>query len=154
MPIKHVAAAAALALTASLGACASAVGAGDYSVAGVGQVNRVEEAVIRAVRPVRIAGNDDYVGTATGAAVGGIAGSQIGGGDEERAIGAIAGAVVGGIVGGATQRGLSGQQGYEYILQLPSGELRTITQGADVYLPPGSRAMIIYGARARVVPAQ
>lgn len=150
--LKLVAAAAGLALATTLGACATGIGAGDYTRSGVGQVSRVDEAIVVAVRPIRIQGDRTFVGTATGAAVGGIAGSQIGGGDEERAIGAVAGAVAGGLIGSAVEQGVTTQQGFEYVLQLANGEMRTIAQGNDVYLPPGSRAFIVYGARARVVP--
>lgn len=150
--IKIAAAAAGLAVATALGGCATGVGAGDYTRSGVGQVSRVDEAIVVAVRPIRIQGDRTFVGTASGAAIGGIAGSQIGGGDEERAVGAVAGAVAGGLIGSAVEQGVTNQQGFEYVLQLANGEMRTIAQGNDVYLPPGSRAFIVYGARARVVP--
>jgi outer membrane lipoprotein SlyB len=141
-----------MALTATLSACATGVGAGDYTRSAVGQVNKVEEAIVVSVRPIRIEGERTLVGTASGAAIGGLAGSQIGGGDEERAIGTVAGAVVGGVVGSQIEKGVTAQRGVEYVLRLANGELRTISQGDDVVLPVGARAFIVYGARARVIP--
>jgi outer membrane lipoprotein SlyB len=141
-----------MALTAALGGCASGIGAGDYSRGQVGQINRVEEVVVVSVRPIRVEGESTWVGTGAGAAIGGIAGSKVGGGSDERTIGAVAGAVLGGAVGSAVEKGVTTQQGFEYVVRLANGDMRTIAQGGDVYLPPGSRAMIIYGARARIVP--
>jgi outer membrane lipoprotein SlyB len=153
-PAQGLALALGLAITASLGACASGVGAGDYGRSGVGQVNKAEEAVVVSVRKIRIEGESTFVGTASGAAIGGIAGSQIGGGRDERAIGGVAGAVIGGVVGSSVEKGITSQDGIEYVLRLANGEIRTISQGGDVYLQPGARAWIIYGQRARVVPRE
>lgn len=150
--LRRAAVAAGLGLTMALGACATGVGAGDYTRSGVGQVNRADEAIVLSVRPIRIEGERTIVGTATGAALGGLAGSRVGGGNTARTAGAVAGAVVGGVVGSAVEKGVTTQQGYEYVLQLATGEIRTIAQGDDVYLQPGSRVYIIYGSRARVVP--
>jgi outer membrane lipoprotein SlyB len=135
-----------------LGGCAAGVGAGDYPRSTVGQVNRVDEGVVLRVRPVRIEGTRTIVGPATGAAVGGIAGSQIGGGDEERAIGAIAGAVLGGFVGSAVEQGATARRGIAYTVRKSNGEVVNIVQGDDVQIPPGAPVYIEYGARARVVP--
>lgn len=152
MAKQHAAAALALGLATALGACASGVGAGDYSRSSVGQVNRVQEGVVLRVRPVRIEGTRTIIGPATGAAVGGVAGSTVGGGDEERAIMAIAGAVLGGLAGAAVEEGVTRRQGYAYTVRTSTGEVVNIVQGADSYIEPGSAVYIEYGDRARVVP--
>lgn len=152
--MNKAAAAGMLALATVLGGCQSGIGAGDVPRAQVGQVGRVDEGTVVSVRPVRVENERTIVGPATGAAIGGIAGSQYGGGDEERAIAAIAGAVLGGIVGGAVDRGVTTRQGYGYIVRRQrDGQLITVVQGADLQIAPGTPVFIEYlGDRARIVP--
>ena len=85
-------------------------------------------------------------------AAGGVAGSMIGGSDAAHILGAIGGAVVGGMAGDAAQGALSRQGGYEYVVQLDTGGLITVTQGTDVLLTPGQKCLVLYGKQARVVP--
>lgn len=91
-------------------------------------------------------------GTLIGGAAGGVAGSMIGGSDAAHILGAIGGAVVGGMAGDAAQGALSRQGGYEYVVQLDTGGLITVTQGTDVLLTPGQKCLVLYGKQARVVP--
>ena len=147
-----LAAAAVMGVATALGACASGVGAGDYSRSQVGQVTRVEPGIVLRVRPVRIEGTRTIVGPATGAAIGGVAGSTVGGGDEERAIMAIAGAVLGGLAGAAVEEGVTRREGYAYTVRTQDGEIVNIVQGADLVIQPGAPVYVEYGQRARVVP--
>jgi outer membrane lipoprotein SlyB len=134
-------------------ACATPVGGNTYPVGRVGDINRVEEGTVVAVRAVTIEGNDRTVGTATGAVVGGVAGSQVGGDDEARAVGAVVGAVLGGIAGNAVQGAAQRQTGFAYTIRLrESGDLITITQGDDIAIAPGTPVFVEHGARARVFP--
>ncbi len=151
---KQATAAAIMALAAIVSGCQSGIGAGDIPRAQVGQVGRVDEGVVVSVRPVRVENDRTIVGPATGAAIGGIAGSQVGGGNEEQAIAAIAGAVLGGLIGGAVDRGVSTRQGYGYVVRREKdGQLITVVQGADVQIPPGAQVYIEYlGDRARIIP--
>lgn len=144
----------ALAAVTALGGCASGLGAGDYNRAAVGSVSRVEEGTIVAVRPIRIEGNSSpVVGTATGAVIGGIAGSEVGGGDKAQTAGAVVGAVAGGIIGGAVEKSVTGGRGFAYTVRKADGTLVTITQGDDIAMQTGQSVFIEYGARARVIPA-
>lgn len=146
--------AAALGAGLALGGCAAGVGAGDYQRGAVGQVSKVEEAVIVAVRPIKIEGNrTPAIGTVTGAVLGGAAGSEVGGDDKSRAAGAVVGAVAGGLIGGAVERGTTAQAGFAYTLRKKDGQLVTITQGNDIAMQPGQPVFIEYGVRARVIPA-
>ena len=90
--------------------------------------------------------------TAIGGIAGGIAGSQIGGGNTAHLLGAVGGAILGGFAGNAAQEGLTSQQGYEYIVRLDNGNTVSTTQGADVLLNPGQRCQIIFGNPARIIP--
>jgi len=134
--------------------CASSQGANDYSHNEVGRISRVDEGVIVASRAIMIDGsNNGLLGAATGAVIGGIAGSQVGGGDDEKAIAGVIGAVGGAIAGQQVGKAGGKQRGYEYKIRLDKNdEIISIAQGGDVALPNGTPIFIEYGNRARVVP--
>lgn len=132
--------------------CASGLGANDYERGQVGQVSRVEEGTVVASRAMIIEGREGLLGAATGAAIGGIAGSEVGGGDKAQTAGAVVGAVAGGIVGREVERSATRKPGFAYTVRLKSGQLVTITQGGDVAIANGTPVFVEYGARARVIP--
>jgi outer membrane lipoprotein SlyB len=144
-------AAAFIALTLALAGCASGIGANDYRYSHVGSVARVEEGTVVASRPILVEGNSKG-GTLVGAVVGGLAGSNIGGGRDEQAIGAVLGALAGGAAGNAIGKSASTQHGVAYTVRLRSGELVSITQGGDYMIANGTPVLIEYGERARVIP--
>ncbi len=138
-----------------LNACAADIGADEYSSSAVGTVNKVSIGKIIAVRTVKVQDDDTSGGTTIGAIAGGIAGSQIGSGNAASLIGGAGGAILGGALGGLSEKSLSKQSGYEYIVQLDNGNIVTITQGTDVLLSVGQKCMILYGSnsqRARIIP--
>lgn len=140
-----------LPLALLVNACTSRIGANEYATAGTGQVNRAVKGTIVSVRQVQVQ-SDNGAGTLIGGAAGGVAGSMIGGSDAAHILGAIGGAVVGGMAGDAAQGALSRQGGYEYVVQLDTGGLITVTQGTDVLLTPGQKCLVLYGKQASVVP--
>ena len=123
-----------LPLALLVNACTSRIGANEYATAGTGQVNRAVKGTIVSVRQVQVQ-SDNGAGTLIGGAAGGVAGSMIGG-----------------MAGDAAQGALSRQGGYEYVVQLDTGGLITVTQGTDVLLTPGQKCLVLYGKQARVVP--
>ncbi len=144
-----------LPITVALAGCASQIGANQYDTAAVGSVNRARMGTIVSVRAITVADNDSSLGTTIGSIAGGVAGSQIGKGNTAGVLGAVGGALVGGAAGSMAQRGMSKQNGYEYIVQLDNGGLVTVTQGNDVLMAAGQRCMVLYGSgsdRARIIP--
>lgn len=138
-----------------LGACAADIGANQYDSAAVGSVTQALKGTIISVRQITVRDSDKSAGTAVGALAGGIGGSQIGKGSTASLLGATGGALLGGAVGNMAQKGLSSQQGYEYVVQLDNGGVVTVSQGNDVLLAVGQRCMVLYGSsgsRARVIP--
>ena len=117
----------------------------------VGQVSQAQGCTVVSVRPIKVS-TQNGAGTAIGGIAGGIAGSQIGGGNTAHLLGAVGGAILGGFAGNAAQEGLTSQQGYEYIVRLDNGNTVSTTQGADVLLNPGQRCQIIFGNPARIIP--
>ena len=142
----------ALPLTAAgIAGCASDIDSNYYSTGSVGQVSQAQGCTVVSVRPIKVS-TQNGAGTAIGGIAGGIAGSQIGGGNTAHLLGAVGGAILGGFAGNAAQEGLTSQQGYEYIVRLDNGNTVSATQGADVLLNPGQRCQIIFGNPARIIP--
>jgi outer membrane lipoprotein SlyB len=139
----------------TLAGCASGLGANTYDRAEIGVVNRVDEGTIVDARPITIEGSRQGkgVGAVAGAVIGGMVGHQFGGGRDERSIGAAVGAVGGAVAGNAIGARSTQHQGMAYTIRLHSGELITVTQGADVVIPNGAPVLIERGGeRARVIP--
>ena len=142
----------ALPLTAAgIAGCASDIDSNYYSTGSVGQVSQAQGCTVVSVRPIKVS-TQNGAGTTIGGIAGGIAGSQIGGGNTAHLLGAVGGAILGGFAGNAAQEGLTSQQGYEYIVRLDNGNTVSTTQGADVLLNPGQRCQIIFGNPARIIP--
>lgn len=141
------------ALIMPIAACTSDISSSHYSTSSVGAVAQVVAGTVVSVRQITVSSEDNNAGTLIGGALGGIGGSTIGGGSTAHALGAVGGAVIGGIAGNAAQRGLSSQQGYEYVVRLDNGNMLTVTQGNDVLLNPGQRCYVTLGSPARVMPA-
>jgi outer membrane lipoprotein SlyB len=141
-------------LATALAGCASGLGANNYDRSSVGMVARVEEGTVVGARPIRIEGSSQgsKVGTLAGAALGGLAGSEVGGGSKANTAGAIVGAVLGGVAGNAVGNAATAQDGYAYTIRLASGELVSIAQAGPNAIQPGTPVIIEYGARARVIP--
>jgi outer membrane lipoprotein SlyB len=118
-----------------------------------GQVSRVEPGVIVNVRSVTIEGGRTTFGPVVGAALGGVAGSMVGGGTQENILGAIAGATLGGLGGRAIQRAGARQQGWAYVVSKLDGELVSIVQADDPPMAPGQAVFVEYSAdRVRIIP--
>ncbi len=135
------------------GGCASTYGAGTVSPASVGQASTVYAGFVESVREVTIRSDRSFIGAATGAVLGGLAGSELGGGDKAQTAGAIGGAVLGGIAGNEAGKAIGTSRGYAYTIRFDNGEVREIVQGADIYIAPGTQVNAIAGADGwKVVP--
>lgn len=131
--------------------CASDINSNYYSTSSIGQVSQAQGCTVVSVRPIQVS-TENGMGSAIGSIAGGIAGSQIGGGNTAHLLGAVGGAILGGFAGNAAQDGLTSQMGYEYVVRLDNGTTLSTTQGTDVLLNPGQRCQIIFGNRTRVIP--
>merc|ERR1711916_286556 len=148
---RSAALAAGLASLTVLAGCAGTYGASERTASGVGQTATVREGMVISSEPVTIQPDRNLLGAATGAVLGGIAGSNVGGGDDER--GAGAGAVIGGVIGNEVSRGVNTRQGYAYIIDFGDGKIQEIVQGADVVIAPGTIVYVSFGTdRVRVWP--
>lgn len=133
--------------------CASSLSNDAYSRSQTGTPQQVELGYVESVRPVLIEGTKSNIGTATGAAIGGVAGGSVNGGTA-RTLAIIGGAVLGGLAGAATEEGITRQQGQEITVRLDNGRMIAITQGGDVQFVPGQRVRVLtaYDGATRVTP--
>lgn len=133
--------------------CASSLSGGAYSRSQTGTSQQVELGYVESVRPVLIEGTKSSIGTATGAALGGVAGGAVDGGTA-RTLAIIGGVVLGGLAGAATEEGITRQQGQEITVRLDNGRMIAITQGGNEQFMPGQRVRILtaYDGTTRVTP--
>lgn len=111
----------------------------------------VRMATVEAVRKVMIQRDSKGLGIIGGAAVGGLAGSTIGGGRGQD-IATVLGAIGGLVAGQAIEEQANQREGLEITVKYDSGEMRVIVQEADVDLRPGDRVQVISGGgKTRVV---
>ena len=98
-----------------------------YSAGQARNEQTVRLGVVESVRQVTIEGTPGELGTIAGGALGGIAGSTVGGG----------------IAGSAIERNVTQKKGLEITVKLENGELRAITQEADEQFRPGERVRLV-----------
>jgi outer membrane lipoprotein SlyB len=125
-----------------LGGCAYPGGARDYRGYETRGEQSVRFGVVDAVRDVRIMPRETGVGTAGGAVLGGLAGSNVGGGNGQVA-GAIGGAILGGIIGQSVERSANERPGVEVTVLLDSGRYIAVVQEADEPFRAGDRVRVL-----------
>ncbi len=149
MNLKQILVTGLIVSSAALAGCASpGLGGGNYTRAQVRGEQTVRLGVVENVRDVVIDARDTGTGTMAGAAIGGLAGSNVGGGYKANAAGAIAGAVIGGIIGSAVEKDANDRRGVEVTVRLEGGKLIAITQEKDEEFRVGDRVRILSGQGA------
>jgi len=128
---------------ALLAGCASTPQSGSvYHASQTQNEQVVRTGTVESVRNVVIANPESGIGTMSGAALGGIAGSQAGSGSGQAAM-SIVGALAGGLLGQRVEKNANNRPGFEITVKLDSGELRAITQTADELFRPGERVRLL-----------
>lgn len=138
-------------LSLGLAACVTPNGPNNVSAQCVGTAATVRAATVNSYRPVTIQGKDHGIGAIGGAAVGGLAGSQVGGRNSTQAIGAIGGAVLGGLAGNAVGKAATRSNGLAYVLKFENGEIREVIQGGASPIAPGSPVNVSFGQCGTIV---
>lgn len=140
--------------TLGVSGCASSRGGDVYSRDQARAAQTVTWGTVQAVRAVRIEGTRSHVGTASGAAVGGLAGSSVGGGTG-RAIATVGGAVLGGMAGAAAEEGITRTSGVEVTVAMDNGNTIAVVQEATANdsFAVGQRVRVLAGGGVtRVAP--
>lgn len=127
-----------------LGGCASSMSGSAYPRAQARQAMEVRMGVVDSVRPVQLEGSESGTGTLAGAIIGGVAGSNVGGG-KGAIIATILGAVAGGMTGTAIEEDVTKKPGLEITVRLDDGRLLAVTQEADETFRPGDRVRVLTG---------
>lgn len=138
-----------LPLACLLAACGANYSPNTYSSSAVQQASKVDSGVVVGVRKVTISA-DAALASTTGAAAGGIAGSQVATGAVS-ALGALGGAVAGGLTGNKIGHNVQDTFGYEYIVRKANGDLLSVTQKDAKPLEVGQHVLLIQGSQARIV---
>ena len=125
-----------------LSACVPSLSEGTYTRDQAQREQIVYLGVVERVRQVQIEGTRSGVGATAGAAVGGIAGSNVGQG-RGSAVAAVVGSVAGVVVGQAAEQAVTRQPGLEITVKLDNGRMVAITQAADVGFRPGDRVRVL-----------
>ncbi|HUB13408.1 MAG TPA: hypothetical protein VMB34_15775 [Acetobacteraceae bacterium] len=149
--VRNVIGGAAAAMLAMLAGCGPSYSPNTYDAAAVQQANKVTQGEVVGVRKVGVSA-DAALGTVTGAAAGGIAGSQVDSGGPITALSTLGGTVIGGLVGSGVQHAQGDTTAYEYIVRQTDGSLVSVTQRDKVPLALGQKVLVIAGRQARVVP--
>lgn len=114
----------------ALGGCATHTSPQTFNQSEVGRRQTVEMGTVYALREVTIQNDSRGVARITGALLGGIAGSTIGGGNRANAAGAVAGAAAGGALGNAAATGT--RPGIEITVDLDSGLTVAVAQDGNI----------------------
>jgi len=137
-------------MLAGLSGCGPSYSPDTYASNAAQQANKVEQGVVVGVRDVAVSASGT-VGTVTGAAAGGIAGSQVGVGPTS-AFASLGGALLGGIAGSTVEHVTADTKAYEYIVRKGNGDLVSVAQKDTTPLALGQHVLVIAGNQARVVP--
>lgn len=142
----------ALAAAATLAGCATSKSGDVYSRDEALREQSVRLATVESVRPVTIQGTRSGIGAASGAVVGGVAGTGVGHG-RGSSIAGVLGAVGGGVAGQAIEEGTTRKNGVEITVRLDNGELRAIVQEETDKFVAGQRVRLLTsGGVTRVSP--
>ncbi len=140
--------------------CTRNISSNNYNSASVGESANTYTGVIISVENVNVSETEklgeNSMGAGLGALGGGLLGSAFGSGNGQL-IGMGVGAIAGGIGGAFAEQALGNQQGIKYTVQLDSGIVKSVVQGADNPMRVGQRVFLeeSIGAnkgRSRVFP--
>jgi outer membrane lipoprotein SlyB len=137
-------------ILAGLSGCGPSYSPDTYASNAAQQANKVEQGVIVGIRTVDVSAAGT-VGTVTGAAAGGIAGSQAASGPVA-AFTSLGGALVGGIAGATIEHTTDDTTAFEYIVRKPNNDLISVTQKDKTPLSLGQKVLVITGNQARIIP--
>lgn len=118
-----------------------------------GVAHSMEMGRILEVRAVTIQGETEGIGGVAGGVMGLALGNAVGRG-RGQTIGRVGGTLAGAAVGTAVETGITTREGVELTVQLESGEVIVVLQGADAEFQMGDPVRVIRraGGGVRVVP--
>ncbi len=130
----------------ALAGCKERPGQNTYRAGEVGSSRAVEFGTVLNVRQVNVTGENSGTGTLLGGGLGAAGGSYVGKGDGN-AWATAGAAIVGAVAGHYAEQEMNDRQGLEYVVNLQSGETKTIVQeiiAGDVVFKAGDKVMLQY----------
>jgi outer membrane lipoprotein SlyB len=143
-------------LALSVTSCERNINSNAYTAASVGEASFSYQGTVISTRQVQVQEGDkledNKTGIGLGAVGGGLIGNQFGNGSGNVAA-TIGGAVVGGFLGSMAEKKLKEQNGFEYVVKLTNGQIKTVVQGLDAVFGVGQRVIVIVSndGRSRVI---
>lgn len=123
--------------------CAKNIESNVYNESDTLQLRSVSKGRVLEVIPVKVEGKK-VVGTTSGAIIGGIGGSAVGGTDEMEVLMGSIGALVGSGIGKTIDGWITDQGGYQYIIELRmDGTVVSIVQGDNNPLAVGDEVLLL-----------
>lgn len=118
------------------------------------RLSTVTDATVLSVRSVTVDGSQSGIGATAGGVIGGVTGASRGNSRESVALGVL-GAVVGGVIGNTVERAATKEDALEILVQLKSGERRSVVQAkGDENLQAGDAVILVStGGKVRVTKA-
>jgi outer membrane lipoprotein SlyB len=118
-------------------------GANTYSSLEAGKFSDVYEGTILSIKEVRISGSKG-LGAAVGTAIGGgVAASRYDSTSGQRNA-AIIGGLLGALAGSATEEAITNEVGYEFLLRMNDGSIKSFVQKSIQGLRVGDAVYVIY----------
>jgi len=139
-----------------LSGCARQISSNVYSADHVGETSKSYPGVVVSVRTVLVQDKErleeNGMGIAAGGAGGALIGSQIGKG-KGNTVATIAGGVLGATAGAFAEKALKEQNGFEYMVRLENGEMRSVVQGPEPAFGVGQCVYVIesHKGRSRII---
>jgi len=114
-----------------------------YQRGQIGKRGSTSTGTIVAMEVINIEGTEG-VGTLAGGVAGGAAGSMIGGNTAVNIIGAVGGAVLGGMLGNATEKAITSDTAFEFLVQQDkTGDVISVVQSNELGLQPGDHVILV-----------
>ena len=127
-----------------------------YSRGQIGRQGSTSVGRIVAMTQIDVAGTDSGVGTAAGAASGGIIGGALtapshhhrwhrpsAGRRAVGALGVIGGAVAGGIAGNLAEKAITSDTAFEFLIEKPNGSVISVVQTIELGLREGDKVILV-----------
>jgi outer membrane lipoprotein SlyB len=140
-----------------IGGCARNIESSTYDAKTLGEATSTYHCTVINVRKVKVEEGERLEDNKTGGIIGALAGGALGntmGGGRGRTATTVAGALAGAAAGAYAEKSLKSQYAFEYVVELQSGQLKTVVQGSDVILAPGQSALLTvdHRGRSRLIP--
>jgi outer membrane lipoprotein SlyB len=135
-----------------IGGCSRNISSSSYDAQTLGSASSTYHCTVINVRKVKVEEGERLEDNKTGGIMGAIAGGALGsamGGGRGRVVTTAAGALAGAAAGAYAEKSLKSQEAFEYVVELQSGEMKTVVQGTDVILAPGQAALLVIDPRGR-----